>query len=110
MAMPEAQCMKYPVRPGHREALVDWMKRLRGRSTELVAALSEGRVLAEAVFLERSNAGDYLVIYTSAQDLEASFEALSNSTSPLIQEFNRLLAESVDVEKAVSLEFLYHTP
>ena len=28
--MPEAQCVKYPIRPGQREALVSWIARLQG--------------------------------------------------------------------------------
>jgi Family of unknown function (DUF6176) len=108
--MPEAQCIKYPVKPGHRETLVNWIARLEDRSTELVEAMAEGGFVAEAVFLERSDSGDHILIYTSAQDLQAGSEALSNSKLPLVQEFNQLLAESVDMEKAVSLELIYHTP
>jgi hypothetical protein len=41
--------------------------------------MAEGGVLTEAVFLERSDSGDHLLIYTSAQDLHAGMKALSNS-------------------------------
>lgn len=108
--MPEAQCIRYPIRPGHRETLLNWIARLEDRSTELVEAMAEGGVVAEAVFLERSGSCDHILIYTSAQDLRAGIEALSNSKLSLVQEFNQLLAESVDIENAVSLELIYHTP
>jgi hypothetical protein len=36
--MPQAQCVKYPIKPAHRETLVNWMARLEDRSTELVEA------------------------------------------------------------------------
>jgi hypothetical protein len=108
--MPEAQCIKYPVKPGHRKTLVNWIARLKERSTELVEAMAEGGFVAEAVFLERSDSGDHILIYTSAQDLQAGMEALSNSKLPLVQEFNQLMAESVDLENAISLELIYHTP
>jgi hypothetical protein len=108
--MPEAQCIKYPVKPGHRETLVNWIARLGDRPTELVAAMAEGGFVAEAVFLERSDRGDHILIYTSAQDLQAAIEALSKSKLPLVQQFNQLMAESVDIENAVSLELIYHTP
>jgi hypothetical protein len=110
MTMPEAQCIKYPVKPGHRETLVNWIARLEDRSTELVEAMAEGGLVAEAVFLERSDSGDHILIYTSAQDLQAGIKALSNSKLSLVQEFNQLMAESVDTENAVSLELIYHTP
>ena len=108
--MPEAQCIKYPVKPGHRETLVNWIARLEDRFTELVEAMAEGGFVAEAVFLERSVSGDHILIYTSAQDLQAGMEALSNSKLSLVQEFNQLMAESLDLENAVSLELIYHTP
>jgi hypothetical protein len=108
--MPEAQCIKYMIKPGHREALVNWIARLEDRSTELVEAMAEGGFVAEAVFLERSASGDHILIYTSAQDLQAGIEALSNSKLPLVREFNQLMAESVDIENAISLELIYHTP
>jgi len=72
--------------------------------------MAEGGVLTEAVFLERSDSGDHLLIYTSAQYLHAGMKALSNSKQPLVQEFNQLLTESVEIENAASLELIYHTP
>ena len=108
--MPEAQCIRYPVKPGRREMLVNWITGLEDRSEELVEALTEAGVVAEAVFLEKSAKGDYVLIYTSAQDLRAGIEKLSNSKLSLVQEFNQVLDESVDLENAVSLELIYHTP
>lgn len=108
--MPQAQCIKYRIKPNRREALLTWIKHLEDRPTEIAEALAEGGFIAEAVFLERSENGEHLLIYTRAQNLRAGLEALSKSRLPLVQEFNRLLAESVDIEKAVSLEFVYHTP
>ncbi|HEX6268079.1 MAG TPA: DUF6176 family protein [Burkholderiales bacterium] len=108
--MPEAQCIKCPIKPGQRETLINWIVRLEGRSTEMVEAMAEGGFIAEAVFLERSDSGDHIVIYSSAHDLQAGTKALSNSKLPLVQEFNQLMAKSVDIENAVSLELIFHTP
>lgn len=108
--MPQAQCIKYPVKPGHSETLVNWIARLEDRSTELIEALAEADIVAEAVFLEKTDDGDHILIYTSAQDLQAGLEVLSNSQKALVQEFNQLLAESVDIENAVTLGLIYHTP
>jgi hypothetical protein len=108
--MPEAQCIKYPIKPGQRKTLVNWIARLEDRPTELAEALAEGGLLAEAVFLESSDSGDHILIYTSAEDLKAGIEALSNSKLPLVQEFNQLMASNLDVSNAVSLELIYHTP
>lgn len=108
--MPEAQCVKYPIKPGHRETLVNWIAGLEDRYEELAKAMAEGGFVAEAVFLERSASGDHILLYTSAKDLQAAFEALSGSKQPVVQEFNRLMAENVDMENAVSLDLVYHTP
>lgn len=75
--MPEAQCVRYPIKPGQREALVNWVARLKDRSTEVTEAMAEVGLIAEAVFMERSDHGDYLLVYTSAEDLPAAIEALA---------------------------------
>lgn len=108
--MPEAQCIKYPIKSGYRETLVNWIAGLERRSDEMAEAMAEGEFIAEAVFLEKSGRNDYILIYTSAQDLQAGLEALSNSRLSLVREFNRLLAESVDMENEIPLELIYHTP
>jgi hypothetical protein len=96
--MPDAQCVRYPIKPAQREAVVNWGARLKQRSTEVTKVLAEVGLIAEAVFMERSGHGDYLLIYTSAKDLRAANEALSSSQLPLVREFDRLLAETVDIE------------
>lgn len=108
--MPEAQCVRYPIKPGRREALVNWVAGLEERSAEVMEALDALGFLAEAVFLERSDSGDYLLVYTSAEDLQKANEKLSKSQLPLVSEFDRLMAETVETENAVALELLYHTP
>jgi Family of unknown function (DUF6176) len=108
--MPEAQCVKYPIKSGQRETLVNWVARLENRSTEVTQALAEVGFIAEAVFMESSGHGDYILVYTSAEDLAAANEALSRSQLPLVREFDRLMVASVDMEKAVTLQLIYHTP
>ena len=108
--MPDAQCMRYPIKPGQREVLVNWVARLKQRSTEVTEVLAEVGLIAEAVFIERSDHGDYLLIYTSAKDLRAANEALSSSRLALVREFDQLMAETVDMEQSAGLELLYHTP
>ena len=108
--MPEAQCVRYPIKPGQRQALVNWVARLKDRSAEVTEAMAESGFIAEAVFMEKSDHGDYVLIYTSARDLPVANEALSGSRLSLVREFDRLLTETVDLEKAVALELIYHTP
>jgi hypothetical protein len=43
---------------------VNWVARLKQRSTEVTEVLAEVGLIAEAVFMERSDRGDYLLIYT----------------------------------------------
>jgi hypothetical protein len=73
--MPDAQCVRYAIKPGQREALVSWVARLKDRSTEVTEVMAEVGFIAEAVFMERTHRGDYLLIYTSAKDLPAANEA-----------------------------------
>jgi Family of unknown function (DUF6176) len=108
--MPEAQCVRYPIKPGQREALVNWVAGLKNRSTEMTEAMAEVGFMAEAVFMERSDRGDYILVYTRAKDLPAANEALSRSQLPLVREFDQLMVETVDMAKAVTLELIYHTP
>ena len=76
----------------------------------MTEVLAEVGLIAEAVFMERSDHGDYLLIFTSAKDLRAANEALSSSELPLVREFDQLMAASVDMERSAALELLYHTP
>ena len=108
--MPDAQCVRYAIKPGQRDALVKWVARLKQRSTEVTEVLAEVGLIAEAVFMERSDHGDYLLIYTGAKDLRVANEALSSSQLPLVREFDQLISENVEMEKAAGLELLYHTP
>ncbi len=108
--MPEAQCVKYPIKPGQRERLISWVAGLRERSGEMAEVMAQVGFTAEAVFIERSDHGDYILVYTSAKDLAAVNEALSSYQLPLAREFDQLMVETVDVERAVLLESVYHTP
>ena len=108
--MSDAQCVKYPIRPGQREAVVHWIAGLKDRSAEVAEAMAEAGLLTEAVFLERTDNRDYVLIYTRAEDLQAGNKVLSSSQLPLIQEFNQLMSQAVDLDRAVSLELIYHTP
>jgi hypothetical protein len=108
--MSEAQCIRYPIKPGQREALVNWTAKLKGRSTEVAEAFAEAGLVAETVFLEKSDNGHHMLIYTSAENLQASNQALASSRLPLVREFNQLMTEAVDIENAVSLELVFHTP
>ena len=108
--MSEAQCVRYPIKAGQRKALVEWVASLKGRSIEVAEAFAEGGLVAEAVFLDTSDSADYILIYTSAENLEAANQALAVSRLPLVREFNQLMAEAVDMENAVSLERVFHTP
>ena len=56
--MPEAQCVRYPMRPGRREAVVDWVSRLEDRFSAVAESVATVGLLAGAVFLERSDHGD----------------------------------------------------
>lgn len=108
--MREAQCVRYPIKPGQRETMVNWIARLKDRSAEVTEAMAEAGLVAEAVFLERSADGDHVLIYTDTKDLTAANEALARSRLPLVREFNQLMAETVDLEKAVVLDPIYRTP
>jgi hypothetical protein len=75
--MREAQCVRYPIKPGQRETMVNWIARLKDRSAEVTEAMAEAGLVAEAVFLERSADGDHVLIYTDTKDLTAANEALA---------------------------------
>jgi hypothetical protein len=49
--------------------VVNWIARLKDRSAEVAQAMAEAGLLAEAVFLERTDNRDYVLVYTRAEDL-----------------------------------------
>ncbi|MBD1845766.1 hypothetical protein H6F89_20625 [Cyanobacteria bacterium FACHB-63] len=88
----ERQCLRIPIRTGSTERVVQWIRSLQDRTDEIATAIASEGITAESVFLERSNNGDTLLIYTVATDLVAANQAFQASTIAIDVEFRALMA------------------
>lgn len=105
--MRQVQCVKVPIRPGKARKLRSWLRGLRDRSDEVLAALDDEGVDDEAMFFGRD--GDVEVVYlmSRAVDLASSARAFQESTAPVDVEFKALMAECLDLDAARPLEFAF---
>lgn len=76
----QRQCLRIPLRTGSTERVAQWIRSLQDRTDEIATAIASEGITAESVLLERSTAGDTLLIYTAATDLVAAHLAFQSST------------------------------
>jgi Family of unknown function (DUF6176) len=102
----QAQCVRIPIVNGKTQRFVDWMAEVNGRRAEMLASMRLEGVRAEAMFLERSTAGDALVFYMQAEDLERAQQVFAASTSAIDSLTRAIIDECWDVSRATRLEVL----
>ena len=79
----ETACVKILLRPGSLDRVREWAAELRSRPDEVLATLRDEGVVVESVFLDSTDAGDFLVYYMKARSMEAAREAVERSVHPI---------------------------
>jgi hypothetical protein len=105
--MAQSQCLKIKLKEGQTERFVSWARSLASRSEEVRRTLAAEGMLVEALCLERSAEGDFLVLYTRARDLVEANRAMMASQDPFDVETRQLMAETWDTTNVRSLEVLF---
>lgn len=104
----ETRCVKIRLKPDSIEKAREWAKTLNERKTEALATLRDESVILEAVFLDRTGEGDFLIYLMKAESFEKASEAARKSTREIDayhQNFKReTWAERKQLELLVDLE------
>lgn len=79
MTLP-TKCVKIAIDRSSIPAVREWAKTLNARRDEVLATLRDEGVFVETVFLEHSDAGDYLIYFIKATDLDRANEIAAKST------------------------------
>lgn len=94
----ETQCFKIKLKPASLARVREWAQTLNEtRRDEALATLSDETVIVEAVFLDSTPEGDYLIVFMKAESLETSRRAVQASTHDIDryhQQFKKDTSES----------------
>jgi uncharacterized protein DUF6176 len=102
----QTQCLRIPLIAGKTPRFLDWVSVVRGREREAFEAMSGEGAVAEAIMLERGEAGDWVVYYMRARDLERAAQVFAASQLPIDRETRAMIEECWDVARIQSLEVL----
>lgn len=77
------RCRRVRLKAGSLPRVREWAAEVTRRRDEVVETLRDETVRIESAFLDSSEAGDFLVYYLRADDLERCDEAARTSTHPI---------------------------
>lgn len=102
----ESQCLRVKLKSGKTEQFLAWAKTLSARPGEVRESLTFEGMVAELLFLEHAEDGDYVVLYTKARNLAEANAAFEKSQLKLDQEAKQVMAETWDFSTAKPVERL----
>lgn len=75
----ETRCFKIKLKPNSLEKVREWAKTINARKPEALATLRDEGVILEAVFLDQTSEGDFLVSIMKAENFEKACEIVQKS-------------------------------
>ena len=81
--MKEVRCVKIKLKPGSLARGREWAAEIGARRKEALATLRDESVVLESFFLNRTDAGDYLIASIRAASLAQAAEAVERSAHEL---------------------------
>lgn len=111
--MPDAYIRKQKIAAGKTEALREWMTDLKqaveGNEAEVLEVWREEGLHTISLFIERGDGLDHLVWYVEAEDIDKLVRAREESTSPLHDLEDEMLADVLESpDEAGEFELLAH--
>lgn len=86
--MLETRCFKIKLKHGSIERVREWAETINRRRDEALATLRDETVVVESAFLDRTEHGDFLIIYMKAESFAKSAGAVQKSVHA-IDEYHR---------------------
>jgi hypothetical protein len=106
--MSETRCWKIKLKPDSTERVREWAQTINSRKGEALETLRDETVIIEAVFLDKTDDGDYLIAIMKAESFEKSAEAAKKSTYAIDEYHHRIMkevqAEKTELELLVDLD------
>jgi len=84
----ETRCVKIKLKPNSVEKVREWALTINERKAEALATLRDESVILEAVFLDQSETGDFLIYLMKAESFAKAREAVKKSIYS-IEEFHQ---------------------
>lgn len=104
----ETRCVKIKLKSDSLEKVREWAKAINERKDEALQTLRDESVIFEAVFLDQTDEGDFLIYLMKAESFEKAKEAVRKSTHEIDkfhQDFKReTWAERKQLELLIDLE------
>ena len=75
----ETRCIKIKLNPDSIEKVREWAQGINHRKDEAIATLQDESIVLEAVFLDRTGKGDFLICLMKAASFEKAREAVQKS-------------------------------
>ena len=102
--MPQSECIKVRLKPGMTNKFLEWAKRVPNRMGEAKLCMSEQRVIAQHIFLDRAPDGDFIIVYWKAEDLAKAREVFQCSTRKMDLEMIEMVGLTWDRSQVAKLE------
>ena len=95
--MLETRCFKIKLKPDSLERVREWAQTINERKDEALETLRDESVFIEAVFLDSTEHGDFLISFMKAESFEKARKAVEGSLHS-IDEYHRQFKRDVWVE------------
>lgn len=106
--MADVVLTKQRIEPGKTDRLREWCAEIREREDEALATLEDEGMHAEAAFVESHGGDEYLIYYMKADDIDAVYEAFSESEHAIDEEHRTVMRDVlVSGEDVGNYELLY---
>jgi hypothetical protein len=75
----DTACLKIRLKPDSLDRVHEWARELHARPDEVLATLRDEGILVESVFLDSTEAGDFLIYYVKSRNVDAAGEVVQRS-------------------------------
>lgn len=99
----ETRCFKIKLKPNSIEKVREWAKTINERKDEALATLRDEGVILEAVFLDQTSDGDFLISIMKAESFEQARETVQKSVHEIDRFHQKFKDETWETHKYLEL-------
>lgn len=99
----ETRCFKVKLKPGSIEKVREWAKTINARKDEAIAALRDEKVILEAVFLDQTAGGDFLIGIMKGEIFEQAREIVQKSVHEIDKFHRQFKAETWETHESLEI-------